>query len=60
MKPVPSKDEQKRYADFRQSLLRAGLVKRFPTRRTDDNGIRPRISVTGKPVSETLIEERGK
>jgi hypothetical protein len=51
-------DEESRLAAFHQALLGAGLVKRInPQRR----GEKPRfqlIQVLGKPLSETIIEER--
>ncbi|HXG64540.1 MAG TPA: hypothetical protein VNO70_05495 [Blastocatellia bacterium] len=42
-----------------QQLLQAGLLKRIPPRTVDPNRppFKP-IKVQGKPVSETIIEER--
>ncbi|MGI4792403.1 MAG: hypothetical protein ACRYFS_26550 [Janthinobacterium lividum] len=43
---------------FEQSLLASGLVKRLAPPRDPRTADRPLIEVQGKPVSETIIEER--
>ena len=50
-------DEEKERA-FNQMLLASGLVKRLAPPRDPGTADRPLIDVPGKPVSETLIEER--
>jgi hypothetical protein len=47
--------EEKR---FHQALLAAGLVKEIKPPRGTPSGARRLIQARGKPVSETLIEER--
>jgi hypothetical protein len=44
---------------IQQSMLRAGLITaiRFPRRKTMENV--PPAPIKGKPLSETIIEERG-
>ncbi len=54
---APREAEQKRRA-FHEALLATGLVRQLrPPRSTTDRG-RDLIQVQGKPVSETIIEER--
>jgi uncharacterized protein involved in exopolysaccharide biosynthesis len=54
---APQEQAQKREA-FHQALLASGLVRQIkPPRRADDSP-RRLIEVQGKPVSETIIEER--
>lgn len=43
---------------FHRSLLEAGLVKEIKTGRPPSSSNRSLITVKGKPVSETIIEER--
>jgi hypothetical protein len=53
---------QKRYPpgeeQFLQALLDAGIIREIKPPRTTPVGERRRIQASGKPVSETLIEER--
>jgi hypothetical protein len=43
---------------FEQAVLASGLMKRIPPPRDPKTAGRPLITVYGKPVSETIIEER--
>ena len=54
---VPVEQEDKRKA-LRQALRAAGLVTQVRQPRIVDMSPRRRIDVQGKPVSETIIEER--
>jgi hypothetical protein len=47
--------------EFIASLRRKGLVTEVPTRLPDDDSRTQfrRIDIKGKPISETIIEERG-
>ncbi len=47
--------------EFEQHLLRQGLMSNVPPPLTDFSNYRNRqpIQVTGKPLSETIIEDRG-
>ena len=53
---VPAEEEDKRKA-LHQALRAAGLITQVRQPRTTDTPHR-RIEVQGKPVSETIIEER--
>jgi len=54
---VPAEEEDKRKA-LHQALRAAGLVTQVRQPRATDTPNRRRIEVQGKPVSETIIEER--
>ena len=54
---VPAEEEDKRKA-LHQALRAAGLVTQVRQPRATDTPHRRRIEVQGKPVSETIIEER--
>lgn len=54
---VPVGEEDKRKA-LHQALRAAGLVTQVRQPRTTDIPNRRRIEVQGKPVSETIIEEK--
>jgi len=54
---VPAEEEDKRQA-VHQALRAAGLVTQVRQPRATDTPHRRRIEVQGKPVSETIIEER--
>ena len=54
---VPAEEEDKRKA-LHQALRAAGLVTQLRQPRATDTPNRRRIEVQGKPVSETIIEER--
>ena len=54
---VPVWEEDKRQA-LHQALRAAGLVTQVRQPRATDTPNRRRIEVQGKPVSETIIEER--
>lgn len=43
---------------FHQALLDAGLVKQIKTPPMRDERERPLVTIRGKPLSETIIEER--
>jgi hypothetical protein len=53
----PAEEEHKREA-LRQALRAAGLVTQVRQPRASDTPNRRLIPVQGKPVSETIIEER--
>ena len=54
---VPAEEEDKRRA-LQQALRAAGLLTQVRQPRATDTPHRRRIEVQGKPVSETIIEER--
>lgn len=54
---VPTEEEAKRQA-LHQALRAAGLITQVRQPRAIDLSPRQRIYVQGKPVSETIIEER--
>jgi hypothetical protein len=54
---VPAEEEDKRQA-LHQALRAAGLLTQIRQPRATDTPHRRRIEVQGKPVSETIIEER--
>ncbi len=54
---VPAGEEDKRKA-LHQTLRAAGLATQVRQPRATDTPKRRRIEVQGKPVSETIIEER--
>ncbi len=56
--PEREKSEAEKQVDFHHSLLAAGLITRLPTPRDPSKAERPRITVLGEPVSETIIRER--
>ena len=50
--------EDQRLASFYQALLASGLVTRIKQPSRDQAFERPLIQIQGKPLSETIIEER--
>lgn len=52
------REEADKVEAFRQGLLASGLVKQLAPPRDPSTADRSLIEVPGKPVSETLIEER--
>ena len=54
---MPTEEEGKRKA-LHQALRAAGLITQVRQPRATDTLHRQRIEVQGKPVSETIIEER--
>ena len=44
---------------FHRALLEAGLVKEFKTGPYRPDSERPLVTIKGKPLSETIIEDRG-
>lgn len=57
--PPATPEEQAQEEAFSQYLLEIGLIKRIPTRKPDPPGIdRTPIQITGRPLSEWIIEER--
>ncbi len=51
--------EEVREQEFEQMLLAEGIIKQIPPRWNDDDDFEP-VKITGKPLSETIIEDRGK
>ncbi|MBI3823948.1 MAG: hypothetical protein HY289_14865 [Planctomycetes bacterium] len=51
-------DESDQMRAFHQALLASGLVTTIKPQRPDRAGQRRLIAVEGKPISETIIEER--
>jgi hypothetical protein len=51
-------DEAAAKKAFHQALLDAGLVKEIKTPPRRDDRERPLVTIRGKPLSETIIEER--
>jgi len=54
---IRSEADAKRRA-FHNALLAAGLVRQIKSRRPGETIDRSRIIAVGRPISETLIEER--
>lgn len=54
---APHEEAWKREA-FHQALLASGLVKQIKPTRCKEDSQRRLIEVQGKPISETIIEER--
>jgi hypothetical protein len=52
------RDEAGKEEAFQKALLSSGLVKQLAPPRDPSAADRPLIDIPGKPVSETLIEER--
>ncbi len=52
------REDAEKVEAFRQGLLASGLVKRLVPPRDPITADRPLIEVPGKPVSETLLQER--
>jgi len=50
--------EQAKRTEFHKALLNSGLVKQIKQASSIGKTERPLIQVQGKPVSETIIEER--
>lgn len=44
--------------EFEEELLRRGMLERLPQRREPDYQRPAPITIQGKPLSETIIEER--
>jgi hypothetical protein len=51
-------EEERLEREFEQMLLQKGVIKSIPTKWNDDDDFEP-IEVIGKPLSETIIEDRG-
>jgi hypothetical protein len=51
-------DEERREREFDQMLLEKGVIKSIPPKWNEDDDFEP-IEFTGKPLSETIIEDRG-
>ncbi len=54
-------EEKLNKSDWERRLLAKGLITEIPPRLPDDDvrkGFQP-VKVNGKPISETIIEERG-
>jgi hypothetical protein len=57
--PPATPEEREREAAFSRRLLELGLIKSIPTWEPDPPGLdRTPIQIEGRPVSETIIEER--
>ncbi len=41
-----------------QEMLKVGLLTETKPRRTDRQSVYPRVPIQGKPLSETILEER--
>jgi hypothetical protein len=41
-----------------QEMLKVGLLTAIKPRRTDRQGVYPLVPIQGKPLSETILEER--
>ena len=57
-KHIADKEETAKRATFHQALLASGLVKQLKQPSNSQPTERRLIQVQGKPVSETIIEER--
>jgi hypothetical protein len=59
LKPQNTISEEERLErEFEQMLLQKGVLKSIPAKWNDDDDFEP-IEVIGKPLSETIIEDRG-
>lgn len=50
--------EDLREREFEQQLLAEGVISEIPSGWNDDDDFEP-IKISGKPLSETIIEDRG-
>jgi len=55
---LAQREEAAKIDVFHQTLLAAGLVKSIKTPHTTSTAARRLIQVRGKPLSETIVEER--
>lgn len=55
---LKKREESLKKAGFHQALIDSGLVKQIKYPTYEHRGERQLIEVEGKPVSETIIEER--
>ena len=51
--------EELREREFEQMLLAEGVIRDIPSGWNEDDDFEP-VEITGKPLSETIIEDRGK
>ncbi len=51
-------EEERLEREFEQMLLQKGVIKSIPAKWNEDDDFEP-IEFTGKPLSETIIEDRG-
>lgn len=51
-------EEERLEREFEQMLLANGVIKSIPPKWNEDDDFEP-IEFTGKPLSETIIEDRG-
>ncbi len=53
-------DEERREEEFERMLLAKGVISQIPPRWNDDeeDSFEP-VEISGKPLSETIIEDRG-
>ena len=50
--------EELREREFERMLLAEGVIKEIPSGWNDDDYFEP-VEISGKPLSETIIEDRG-
>lgn len=50
--------EELREREFEQMLLAEGVIREIPSAWNDEDNFEP-IEIEGKPLSETIIEDRG-
>ena len=50
--------EESREREFERMLLAEGVIKEIPSGWNDDDYFEP-VEISGKPLSETIIEDRG-
>lgn len=59
LKPnIEISEEERREREFDQMLYEKGVIKSIPPKWNEDDDFEP-IEFTGKPLSETIIEDRG-
>lgn len=59
LKPsIEISEEERLEREFDQILLEKGVIKSIPSKWNEDDDFEP-IEFTGKPISETIIEDRG-
>lgn len=50
--------EELREREFEQMLLADGIIREIPSGWNDDDDFEP-VAISGKPLSQTVIEDRG-
>jgi hypothetical protein len=51
-------EEERREQEFERQLFAEGVISQIPKRWNDDDDFEP-VEISGRPLSETIIEDRG-